>query len=170
MLETLESVTVAAQIQRQSGGRFPCSLGNFRLFSLKAFSYWMRPTHITEWTLLHVYACFVAQLCPTLCDPMNCGPPGSSAHGILQARVLEWVAMPSSRGSSQPRDQTLISYVSCIVRWVLYFSKIIATVYWVLVVLYYLLCYLLSVNSHSKSLEKSFMTPHFTESRNYLPD
>ena len=37
------------------------------------------------------------QLCPTLCDPMNCSPPGSSVHGILQARILEWVAMPSSR-------------------------------------------------------------------------
>ena len=38
------------------------------------------------------------QSCPTLCDPMDCSPPGSSAHGILQARILEWVAMPSSRG------------------------------------------------------------------------
>ena len=47
-------------------------------------------------------------------------PPGSSVHGILQARILEWVAMPSSRGSSQPRDRTSISYVSCIGRWVLY--------------------------------------------------
>ena len=42
------------------------------------------------------------QLCPTLCDPMNCRPPGSSVHGILQARILEWVATPFSRGSSQP--------------------------------------------------------------------
>ena len=41
----------------------------------------------------------VAQLCLTLCDPVDCSPPGSSVHGILQARVLEWVAMPSSRGS-----------------------------------------------------------------------
>ena len=40
------------------------------------------------------------QSCPTLCDPMDCGPPGSSVHGILQVRILEWVAMPSSRGSS----------------------------------------------------------------------
>ena len=47
----------------------------------------------------------VAQSCLTLCDPMDCSPPGSSVHGILQARILEWVAMPSSRGSSQPRDQ-----------------------------------------------------------------
>ena len=43
---------------------------------------------------------------PTLCDPMDCSPPGSSVHGNLQARILEWVAMPSSRGSSQPRIKT----------------------------------------------------------------
>ena len=48
---------------------------------------------------------------PTLCDPMNCSPPGSSVRGIPQARILEWVAMPSTRGSSQPRDQIHISYV-----------------------------------------------------------
>ena len=46
------------------------------------------------------------QLCPTLCNPMDFRPPGSSVHGILQARILEWVAIPSSRGSSQPRDRT----------------------------------------------------------------
>ena len=40
------------------------------------------------------------QLCPTLCDPLNCSPPGSSVHGILQARILEWFAMSSSKGSS----------------------------------------------------------------------
>ena len=56
------------------------------------------------------------QLCPTLCDPMDCSPPGSSVHGILQARILEWVAIPFSRGSSQARDQTCVSYVSCIGR------------------------------------------------------
>ena len=43
-----------------------------------------------------------AQPCPTLCDPMDCSPPGSSVHGILKARILEWVAVPSSRGSSRP--------------------------------------------------------------------
>ena len=57
---------------------------------------------------------------PTLCDPMDCSQPGFSLHGILQARILEWIAMPSSRGSSQPRDQTRISSISCIGRWVLY--------------------------------------------------
>ena len=56
--------------------------------------------------------CSVAQPCPTLCNPMDCGPPGSSVHGILQARTLEWVAMPSSRGSSRPRDRTHISCVA----------------------------------------------------------
>ena len=49
------------------------------------------------------------QSCPTLGDPMDCRPPGSSVHGLLQARVLEWVSMPSSRGSSQPWDWTQVS-------------------------------------------------------------
>ena len=50
--------------------------------------------------------CKSLQSCPTLCDPMDCSPPHSSVHGILQARILEGVAMPSSRGSSRPRDRT----------------------------------------------------------------
>ena len=54
------------------------------------------------------------QSSPTLCDPMDYSLPGSSVYGILQARILECVAISSSRGSSQPRDQTHISYVSCI--------------------------------------------------------
>ena len=58
--------------------------------------------------------------CPTLCDPRDCSPPGSSVRGVLQARILQWVAMPSSRGSSPPRDRTWVSYVSCIGRQVLY--------------------------------------------------
>ena len=61
--------------------------------------------------------CMCVQLCPTLCGPMNCSPPGSSVYGISQARILEWVAISSSRGSSWPRDRT---HVSCIVRWILY--------------------------------------------------
>ena len=51
----------------------------------------------------------VAQSCPTLCDPMDCSPPDFSVHGIFQARVLEWVAISFSRGSSQPRNQTRVS-------------------------------------------------------------
>ena len=49
----------------------------------------------------------VAQSCPTLCDPMDC-----TVHGILQARILEWIAYPFSRGSSQPRNQTQVSHIA----------------------------------------------------------
>ena len=49
---------------------------------------------------------YVSSSCPTLCDPMDCSPPGSSVRGIFQARILEWVAMSSSRGSSRPGAQT----------------------------------------------------------------
>ena len=59
------------------------------------------------------------QSCPTLRDPMDCSLPGSSVCGILQAKILEWVAMPSSRGSFQPRDRTHDCYVSCLGRQVL---------------------------------------------------
>ena len=60
------------------------------------------------------------QSCPTLCDPMDCSLPSSSVHGILQARILGWVAVPSSRESSLPRDQTHISYFSWTGRQFLY--------------------------------------------------
>ena len=59
------------------------------------------------------------QSCLTLCDPMHCSLPGSHVQGILQTRILEWVALPSSRRSSGPRDQTCVSSVSCIGRRVL---------------------------------------------------
>ena len=72
-------------------------------------------------TLSDQDACMLSRfICLTLCDPMDCSLPGSSVHGILQARTLEWVALPSSRGSSQPRDQSRVSQVSCIGRRVLY--------------------------------------------------
>jgi len=54
----------------------------------------------------------VARLCLTLYDPMDCSPPGSSVHEILQARILEWVALSPSRGSSQTRDQTQVSCIA----------------------------------------------------------
>ena len=58
------------------------------------------------------YVCvLVAQLCLTLCDPTNCSLPGFSVHGILQARILEWTAIPFSRGTSQHKYQTLVSYL-----------------------------------------------------------
>ena len=54
----------------------------------------------------------VAQSCPTLCNPMDYSLLGSSVHGILQARILEWVAIPFSRGSCQPMDQTQVSHIA----------------------------------------------------------
>ena len=54
----------------------------------------------------------VAQSCTTLCDPIDCSPPGSSLHWILQARILERVAISFSRGSSQPRDRTQVSHIA----------------------------------------------------------
>ena len=69
-----------------------------------------------------VLVCFMLSClsCVQLCDPMDCSPPGSSIHEIFQVRTLEWVAISSSRGSSEPRDQTRVSYMSCIGRTVLY--------------------------------------------------
>ena len=63
---------------------------------------------IWAWCLLVL----VTQSCPTLCDPMDCSPPGSSVHGILQARILEGVAIPFSRGSSPPRNWTQVSWIA----------------------------------------------------------
>ena len=62
-------------------------------------------------------ACSVAQSCLTLCNPTECSPPGSSVHGILQERILHWVAISLSRGSSLPRNWT---WISCIGRQILY--------------------------------------------------
>ena len=61
----------------------------------------------------------VAQSSPTLCDHMDCSLPGSSVHGIFQTRILEWVAISFSKGSSRPRDQT---HVSCITKVLYYLS------------------------------------------------
>ena len=72
----------------------------------------------------HLYFFFLKkvllQSCTTLCDPIDCSPPGFYVHGIFQARILEWVAISSSRGSSGPRDRTRISDISFIGRQVLY--------------------------------------------------
>ena len=60
----------------------------------------------------HIQEVKVTQSCPTLCNPKVCSPPGSSVHGILQARILEWVAIPFFRGSSWPMDWTHISRIA----------------------------------------------------------
>ena len=70
--------------------------------------------------LYQICVCSIAELCLTLCNTMNCRLPGSSVHGISQARMLEWFAISSSRGSSWSRDGAHISYVSCTGRWILY--------------------------------------------------
>ena len=66
----------------------------------------------TEHRLVVAVCVLVAQSRPTLCNRMDCSPPGSSVYGILQARILEWVAVPFSRGSSQPRNHTRVSCIA----------------------------------------------------------
>ena len=72
----------------------------------------MRPNTWLATHKLHEVKVLVVQLCLTLCDPMDCSLPGSSVHGILQARILEYVAIPFCKGSSQPRDQTQVSCIA----------------------------------------------------------
>ena len=83
---------------------FPPLQWEFLWFPLATFKY-----SITNYS--HRVCLLVTQLCLILCDPMHCSPPGSSVHGRLQARTLDWVAMTFSRGSSPSRDRT---WVSCI--------------------------------------------------------
>ena len=112
------------------------ALTNNHLFGIIVKSHWFQPK-VARLTILsnrsaqvcppysicrvYIYnACLHTkslQSCLILPDPKNGSPSRSSVHGVLQARILEWVAMPSSRGSSQPRDWIYISYVSCISRW-----------------------------------------------------
>ena len=66
-----------------------------------------------SWLAKGNHACMFSRV-QTFCDPIDCSLPGSSVHGIFQARILKWVAISSSRGSSQPRDQTHVSCISCI--------------------------------------------------------
>ena len=96
--------------------------GLSRVFSSTTF--WKHQFFSTQsslWSNCLILTCAKShQSCLTLCDPMDCSPAGSSVHGILQARILEWVVTTFSRGSSWPRDLTGISYISCMGRWVLY--------------------------------------------------
>ena len=67
---------------------------------------------ICDFKILMKVKMLVTQTCLTLCDPVDCCLPGSSVHGILQARILEWIAIPLSRGSSLPRDRTWLSCIA----------------------------------------------------------
>ena len=84
-------------------GQCPCALEEFTVYCC-----WVEST-IFKFPLSWINICLVPQLCPTLCNPRDDSLPGSSVHGILQARILEWVAIPFSRGSSQIRDGTWVS-------------------------------------------------------------
>ena len=100
----------------------PCSFSNPSCWFLISYLNpvcWNTSEVSLEQSFLYLYTLrvCVSQSCPTLCDPMDCSPPHSSIHRILQARILEWVAIPFSRESSQTRDQT---WVFCIGRWILW--------------------------------------------------
>ena len=76
--------------------------------------YFLLESRVKEWISCVCMPAESLQSCPTPCDPMDYSPPGSSVHRILQARILEWIAMPFCRRSSQPRDQTC---TSCLLPW-----------------------------------------------------
>ena len=102
------------------------------IFPAQALSFWDKenewnserwinmPKFIVQLVSICMHACSVTQLCQTLCNLMECGPPGSSVHGISQAKILELVVIFALRGSSQSRDRTRISYVPFIGWWILY--------------------------------------------------
>ena len=94
-----------------SPGIFPTQGLDLHLLHWQVDSLTMNHPGSPETTCVH------AQSCLTLCESMNVACQGSSVHGIFQARILEWLAIFSSRGSSQPRDRT---HVSCTGRWILY--------------------------------------------------
>ena len=74
----------------------------------------------SKFLILLYCCCFVTKSCLSLCNPMDCSPPGSCVHGMFQARILEQMATSYSRRSSQPRDWLHVSCISCISKWILY--------------------------------------------------
>ena len=84
-----------------SSAHFKIELLGLLLLRCKSFLYVLESSPLCDISEL-------AQSCPTLCDPMDCSPPGSSLHGILQARIVEWIAISFSRGTSRPRDRTRV--------------------------------------------------------------
>ena len=114
-LDTQAGAPAAAVSAAASWGCAGSATGSHRLSSTAA-SASLLPWQLTLTRLLWVsrsravLGCAeLLQSCPILCNPMDCSPPGSSVHGMLQVRILEWVATSSSRGSSPPRDQTCMS-------------------------------------------------------------
>ena len=108
------------QVQQSRNPNASLGLSLSRFYSVISFGNPIDRDHTQRFPKLQGNTLLRTQSCLTLWHPMDCSPPGSSVDGILQARILAWVAMPSSRGSSPARDQTHVSCVSCIGRWVLY--------------------------------------------------
>ena len=104
------------------GTRDPCAILWMKSAVNEALRRELNKTTGVGWQLCweHGLCAKSIQSCPTLCDPLDCSSPGFSVHGILQAGILEWVAVSSSRGSSPPRDWTHVFYVSRIGRRALY--------------------------------------------------
>ena len=90
------------------------SSSNFWILELSTLSLQQFVNHGSDYSIpaLVPVCVLITQSRPMFCDLMNCSPPGSSVHGILQARILEWVAIPFSRGSSWPRDWTCVSCIA----------------------------------------------------------
>ena len=104
------------QINHHLGWLVHCPYSHFfraETMPMSSFSPSGSSQHIPRYRVCYL----ITELCLTLCNPMGCSPPGSSVHKSLQARIVEWVARPFSRGSSQPRDWT---WVSCTDRLILY--------------------------------------------------
>ena len=89
----------------------------FFIFTDASFKYQNTSRRFRTQVKIYLCCCSVTKLFPTLCNSMDCSPPGSSVHGISQARILKWVAISFFMGSSQPRKRTCIS---CIGRQILY--------------------------------------------------
>ena len=108
---TLDSECMKSQLLKPPGRSFPC----FPLFLICLWGNCRSTSHQSQYRIMMEIMpyCLHAQSCLTLCDPMDCSPPGSSVHGILQAGILKWIAISFSRGYSWPRDQTQVSCVPC---------------------------------------------------------
>ena len=105
----------AKSIKWNKEGHFVFSKKYTQFWDLMVIKIYLSDNRIKIYTVkncivLLVVVVLVAQSCPTLCDPMDYSPSDPSVHGILQARILEWVAIPFFRGSSWPKDRTQVSH------------------------------------------------------------